>query len=104
MVRCGTLLTEFHKWASPVELRQKGHAAAVPALDTESYMLSKQGYGGDSIAHWPPHLMFYFSQTDPATWGANLPGSPIVASRDDGEQVTEFVVAVQRWSDGTEGR
>jgi hypothetical protein len=23
-----TLLTEFHKWASPVELRQKSHAAA----------------------------------------------------------------------------
>ena len=23
-----TLLTEFHKWESPVELRQKSHAAA----------------------------------------------------------------------------
>jgi hypothetical protein len=30
-----TLLTEFHKWASPVELRQKSHAAAIRALDTE---------------------------------------------------------------------
>ncbi len=29
------LLTEFHKWASPVELRQKSHAAAIRALDTE---------------------------------------------------------------------
>jgi hypothetical protein len=28
-----TLLTEFHKWASPVELRQKSHAAALRALD-----------------------------------------------------------------------
>ena len=27
-----TLLTEFHKWASPVELRQKSHAAAIRAL------------------------------------------------------------------------
>ena len=68
------------------------------------YMMSKQGYGGDSIEHWPPHLMFYFSQTDPAISGANLPGSPILASRDASEYLTEFVVAVQRWSDGTEGR
>ena len=30
-----TLLTEFHKWASPVELRQKSHAAALRALDAE---------------------------------------------------------------------
>ena len=30
-----TLLTEFHKWASPVELRQKSHAAAFRALDAE---------------------------------------------------------------------
>ena len=30
-----TLLTEFHKWASPVELRQRSHAAALRALDSE---------------------------------------------------------------------
>ena len=29
------LLTEFHKWASPVELRQKSHAAAIRAMDAE---------------------------------------------------------------------
>jgi hypothetical protein len=29
------LLSEFHKWASPVELRQRSHAAAISALDTE---------------------------------------------------------------------
>jgi hypothetical protein len=28
-----TLLTEFHKWASPVEMRQRSHAAALRALD-----------------------------------------------------------------------
>jgi hypothetical protein len=27
------LLTEFHKWASPVEMRQRSHAAAIRALD-----------------------------------------------------------------------
>jgi hypothetical protein len=30
-----TLLTEFHKWASPVEMRQRSHAAAIRALDAE---------------------------------------------------------------------
>jgi hypothetical protein len=35
-----TLLTEFHEWASPVELRQKSHAAALRALDVEVESLS----------------------------------------------------------------
>src|SRR5271166_1882155 len=29
------LLTEFHKWASPVEMRQRTHAAALRAIDAE---------------------------------------------------------------------
>ncbi|HEX8725699.1 MAG TPA: hypothetical protein VF737_09950 [Gemmatimonadaceae bacterium] len=68
------------------------------------YMLSKEGFGGDSIPHWPPHLMFFYSNTDPATWGAGLPGSPVLASSDPRERLTTFAVAVSRWSDGTEGR
>ncbi|HVI09381.1 MAG TPA: hypothetical protein VND65_13925 [Candidatus Binatia bacterium] len=66
------------------------------------FMMSKLGYGGDTIPHWPSHLMFYFSHTDPVIWGANLPGSPVMAMSDDREQLTEFVIGVQRWSDGTE--
>jgi len=78
----------------------------LPAMEPGAmcYMMSKQGYGGDSVEHWPPHLMFYFSQTDPAIWGAGLPGSPILAFSDTREHVTTFVIAVQLWSDGTEGR
>ncbi len=68
------------------------------------YMLSKQGYGGDSSPHWPPHLMFFFSDTDPAIWGANLQGSPVVGLNDPVEHLTQYVVQVQRWSDGTEAR
>ena len=52
------------------------------------YMMSKQEYAGDSISHWPPHFMFFYSQTDPATWGANLPDSPIFASNDTLEHLT----------------
>ena len=78
----------------------------LPAMEPGAmcYMMSKQGYGGDTVKHWPSHLMFYFPQTDPATWGAGLPGSPVIGMSDAQEHVTTFVIAVQRWSDGTEAR
>jgi hypothetical protein len=78
----------------------------LPAMEPGAmcYMMSKQGYGGDCVKHWPPHLMFYYSQTDPATWGAGLPDSSIFASNDTREHLTTFVVSVQRWADGTESR
>jgi hypothetical protein len=66
------------------------------------YMMGKEGYGGDSIPHWPSHLMFFYSDTDPAIWGANLPGSPVIGMSDPVEHLTQFVIPVQRWSDGTE--
>jgi len=68
------------------------------------YMMSKQGYGGDSAPHWPSHVMFFYTNIGPATWGANLPGSPIMAVSDDREKLTEFAIGVQCWSDGTEAR
>ena len=76
----------------------------LPAMESGAmcYMMSKRGYGGDTVAHWPSHVMFFYSQTDPATWGANLPGSPVLAMSDDHEHLTEFAIGVQRWADGTE--
>ena len=44
------------------------------------YMMSKQGYLSDRDGHWHPHLMFFVPLTDPAAWGADLPGSPILRS------------------------
>ena len=77
----------------------------LPAMEPGAmcYMMSKQGYGGDTAPHWPSHLMFFYSQTEPATWGAGLPGSPILAMSDTQEHLTTFAIGVQRWSDGTEG-
>src|SRR5258708_10912140 len=45
----------------------------IPPMESGAvcYMLSEQGEGGDSSPHWPPHLMFFYSDTDPAIWGAN---------------------------------
>jgi hypothetical protein len=68
------------------------------------YMMSKEGYGGATIPHWPSHLMFFYSDIDPAIWGANLPGSPVLGMSDAEEHLTQFVVVVQHWSDGTEYR
>lgn len=65
------------------------------------YMLSKHGYLSDRDGHWHPHLMFFFSQTDPAAWGAGLPDSPIIAFNDAWEHLTTFLVPVRQWSDGT---
>jgi len=45
--------------------------------------------------------MFFIPQTDALTWGADLPGSPIVASVDTLDRLTVFLVTVGKWSDGT---
>ncbi|MGA2598261.1 MAG: hypothetical protein ABSH09_14870 [Bryobacteraceae bacterium] len=34
------ILTEFHKWASPLEARQRSHSAAIRALDMEQESLN----------------------------------------------------------------
>jgi hypothetical protein len=76
----------------------------LPAMEPGAmcFMMSKQGDGGDSTPHWPSHLMFFYSDTDPAIWGGNLAGSPVLAVADTVEHLTTFVVVVHRWSDGTE--
>jgi hypothetical protein len=65
------------------------------------YMLSKQGYLSDSGGHWHPHLMFFVPLTDPAAWGADATGSPILAAKVDQDRLTIFLVPVGQWSDGT---
>ena len=70
-------------------------------LGAMCYMLSKQGYLSDRDGHWHPHLMFFASQADPATWGAGLAGSPIFAFNDTWEHLTTVLVPVREWSDGT---
>jgi hypothetical protein len=74
----------------------------LPAMEPGAmcYMLSK-GFLSGRDGHWHPHLMFFYSRTDPAAWGAGLPGSPIFAFNDTWEHVTTFLVPVREWSDGT---
>jgi len=74
-----------------------------PAPGAMSFMMSKDGYLGDSQGHWHSHLMFHVPKAAAATWGANLPGSPVVLDdRPTPEPQTIFLVPVAHWSDGTE--
>jgi hypothetical protein len=75
----------------------------LPKLESGAmcYMLSKQSHLSDRDGHWRPHLMFFVPETDAATWGANLPGSPILAAKDTPDRLTVFLVPVAKWSDGT---
>ncbi len=72
-----------------------------PESGAMCYMMSKQGYLNDEVGHWHPHLMFFLPPTDPATWGADLPASPIISTQDAQGRLTIFMVPVGRWSDGT---
>jgi hypothetical protein len=73
----------------------------LPESGAMCYMLSKQGYLSDSDGHWHPHLMFFLPLTEPAVWGADLPGSPIFSNKDELGRMTVFMVPVAKWSDGT---
>ena len=75
----------------------------LPAMEQGSmcYMTGKQGFGGDVVPHWPPHLMFFYSDFEPTMWGANQTGSPIIAVADPLFHLTQFVIPVDKYSDGT---
>ena len=72
-----------------------------PESGAMCYMMSKQEYLSDRGGHWRPHLMFFLPLTEPAVWGAGLPGSPVLASQDSLDRLTVFLIPVGKWSDGT---
>jgi hypothetical protein len=75
----------------------------LPALEPGAmcYMMSKQQYLNDRGMSWHPHLMFFVSGDAVKSWGADRPGSPIIAANDPEERVTIFMVWVGNWSDGS---
>ncbi len=75
-----------------------------PEPGAMSYMMSRTGYLNDAVGHFVPHLMFYFPLTDKSSWGADLPDSPVTLNpqfQGGPEPITEFVISVDKWSDGT---
>jgi Putative zinc-finger len=75
-----------------------------PEAGAMCYMMSRAGYLNDALGHYVPHLMFYFPLTDKSSWGADLPDSPVTLNpqfQGGPEPITEFVIPVGKWSDGT---
>jgi hypothetical protein len=72
-----------------------------PESGAMCYMMSKDGYLGDSAGHWHPHLMFFLPLADPVSWGAGQHGSPIIGNKDVEGRMTVFIIPVGHWSDGT---
>jgi hypothetical protein len=73
----------------------------LPEPGAMCYMMSKQQYFNERAGRWHPHLMFFVPLKDSTTWGANLPGSPVLATDDPEDRLTIFMVQVDEWSDGT---
>jgi hypothetical protein len=75
----------------------------LPALEPGAmcYMMSRQQYLNDQGVHWHPHLMVIVSGDAAKSWGADLPGSPVIAAADPEERATILMVWVGNWSDGS---
>jgi|SRR6185437_2569598 hypothetical protein len=66
-----------------------------------AYMMSKRTYFSAREGHWLPHLMFFVPETAPKSWGAGLPGSPVLGVDLPVEHLTVLLIPIGRWSDGT---
>jgi hypothetical protein len=77
----------------------------LPALEAGAmcYMMSKEQYLNDRGKSWHPHLMMFVAGDAGKSWGADLPGSPVIAANDPEERATILMVWVSKWSDGTPG-
>ena len=75
----------------------------LPPLESNAmcYMMSKRAYLSDRDGNWHPHLMVFTSLTEPGTWGAGLPGTPLIAFKDTEDRLTVFLIPVTKWSDET---
>ena len=85
---------------SKIQVALAGSLLPMPEPGAMSYMMSKSQYLGDSGGHWHPHL----TRMCAASWGANLPESPVVVDTDHAEgpePETIFMVPLDHWSDGT---
>lgn len=92
---------------SPVQISAAIKAAIqsgeLPVAEPGSmaYMMSRRTYLSYRAGAWRPHLMFFTPETDPTSWGASLPASPILGIEHPDERSTVFLVPLGRWSDGT---
>ena len=72
-----------------------------PGPGAMCYMMSKEQYLNDEAKNWHPHLMWFVPGDAAKSWGADVPGSPVIAANDPEERMTIMMVWVDHWSDGT---
>jgi hypothetical protein len=90
------------KMVSLVKAAVASHEITAPEFGSMCYMMSKRGYLGDDVGGpWHPHLMFFLPRMAANQWGANLPGSPVMAGVKRFEPTTVFLVPIAKWSDGS---
>jgi hypothetical protein len=77
------------------------HKIAEPAPGAMCYMMSKQQVLSDAGTHWHPHLMFYIAHADAASWGADLPDSPVDSGQGKFDPFITYFVPIAKWSDGS---
>jgi hypothetical protein len=79
----------------------------LPPLESGAmcYMMSKKQYLSDDAPHnWMAHLMIYTPLMGSASWGADVPNSPVMLNpqfQGDPEPIDVFMVPTGAWSDGT---
>jgi hypothetical protein len=73
----------------------------LPETGSMCYMMSRQQYFGRKYGNADPHLMFWFPKTDDMLWGGGLSGSPVYVHQYSPEPITEFIISMSKWSDGT---
>jgi len=73
----------------------------LPEPGAMCYMMPKQQYFGRNYGNADSHLMFWFPKTDDTFWGAGVPGSPVYVHQYSPQPITEFIISVSKWSDGT---
>jgi hypothetical protein len=73
----------------------------LPEAGSMCYMMSKGQNFGPKFGNADPHLMFWFPQKDHLSWGAEFPDSPVDVHQSSPQPITEFIISVSKWSDGT---
>jgi hypothetical protein len=117
LLKLRTALTLAGKTDEQIMERVKGalRTREIPPLAAGAmcYMMSKNAYLSAQGEHNMAHVMFYVPTRDGGTWGANLPGSPVVGGNywyllpgHDADiatlpPISVFLVATSTFSDGT---
>lgn len=95
--------------AQGIKLAVDKKELGAPASGSMCFMMSKEAYLTDRGGHNVAHLMFEVPRIEGSAWGADLAGtsgkfqdSPIAFVSFDPAPMTEFIVPMGQWSDGTD--